>query len=169
MTTLFDAGAVGEDVLVVEMLYDRTAGDDADELVTVIDDRNEVCLHRAENEIVYGRTDLAGRILRSKREYVREDEVLKILDRHSVRFAALALYYEPEQVTLADRAYIGAVMLEHGDGRELALVHLLENLTDGIVAVYKGDILLGSHKKSYIHKIIPFLSLYPVLPGKVLP
>ena len=31
MTTLFDAGAVGEDVLVVEMFYDRTAGDDADE------------------------------------------------------------------------------------------------------------------------------------------
>ena len=168
LTILPVIAAVGEDVLVVEVLNDRTAGDDAYELVTVINDRNEVCLHRTENEIVNGRTYLAGRILRGEREHIREDKILKVLDGHRVRFAALTLDYEPEKIALADRAYIGAVMLEYGDRRVLALMHLLESLADSEVAVYEGYILLGTHKESYIHKIIPFLSLYPALPGKVL-
>ena len=168
LTILSEVAAVGEDVLVVEVLNDRTTGDDAYELVAVINDRNEVCLHRTENEIVNGRTYLARRILRGERKHIREDKILKVLDGHRVRLTALTLNYEPEKVAFADRADIGAVMLEHGDRRELTLMHLLESLTDSEVAVYKCYILLGTHKESYIHKIIPFLSLYPALPGKVL-
>ena len=168
LTILPVIAVVGEYVLVVEVLNDRTAGDDAYEFVAVINDRNEVCLHRTDNEIVNGRTYLAGRVLRGEREHIREDKILKVLDGHRVRFAALPLNYEPKKVALTDRADIGAVMFEHGDRRELALMHLLESLTDREVAVYKCYILLGTHKESYIHKIIPFLSLYPALPGKVL-
>ena len=151
LTILQTIAALGEDILVVEVLDYRTARYDADEHVAVIDDWNEVRLHRTDYQIIDGRSDKAGRILGGQREHIGETEVFKLLDGHCVRFAALALDYEPEKVAFADRADICAVAPENGDSRILAGMHLLECLADSKVAVNKCNILLGAHKKSYVH------------------
>ena len=143
-----------ENVLLVEMLDYRAAGNDPYEHTAVIRYRHEIRLHRPYYQVLDRRTDGYRRILSRLVKESRKTYILKVLDRHSVRLAAFTLYYEPQEITLADRRDIMPVAVKHRNSRKACRMHLFERLPDSGIGIYEDYILLGAGKESDIHIIL---------------
>ena len=151
---LFSCLILWEDVLLVEMLDYRAAGNDPYEHSAVISDRNEIRLHSPDDQVFDRSTYSDRRILFCLIQKIRQTEILKALYRHGMRLAAFALDYEPQQVALAYSCDIMTVTVEDRDSRKARSMHLFQCLSDCKIRIHKDYILLGARKESYIHIIL---------------
>ena len=133
------------------MLDDGTPRDDAYEHAPVISDRDKIRLHCADYQILDRSVDGHRRVLLCLVQQFSQTDVLKILDRHRVRLAALALDDEPEKVALTYGRNIMALAVKDRNSRKTLGMHLFERLPDRKISIYESYILLGAGKKSYIH------------------
>ena len=145
---------LGKDVLLVEMLDYRTAGYDPDKHSAVIRDRNEICLHRSDDQVFYRSAYCDRRVLFCLIQKIRQAEILKALYRHGMRLAAFALDDEPQKVALAYRCNIVTVTVKDRNSRKARSMHLFQCLSDSEISIHKDYILLGARKESYIHTIL---------------
>lgn len=148
----FSEGGLGL-LLLGETPDDVLPGDDADEAVEIVHHRDKILADDGVQQLVHGGGDADGGVFP---EDVPDVEPFQLLHGAGTR-GAFVRQKPPEEIPLADGAYILALAVDDGDGAAAVMPELFQALAYGVVVVQVGDAMLRRQKVSDIHNDASFL------------
>lgn len=132
---------------------DVLTGDDADEAVQIVHYGNEVVPDDGIQQLINGSGDADGGIFP---EDIPDVEPLQLFHGAGTG-GSLVRQKPPEEISLADGAYVLAFAVDNGDGAAAMVPELFQTLADGVVVIQVGDALLRRQEISNIHSDASFL------------
>ena len=128
-------------------------GDDADEAVQIVHHRDKILADDGVQQLVHGGGDADGGVLP---ENIPDVEPFQLLHGAGTGGAFVG-QKPPEEVPLADGAYVPPLAVDDGDGAAAVMPELFQALAYGVVVVQVGDAMLRRQKVSDIHNDASFL------------
>ena len=132
--------------MLVEIIDQLLPSDHTDEVVRIIDDRNEVLPGSALHDIFHAGVDLHRLIVILHRD-IGHPDLFRVLQLH-----VEIVFDFPEQVTLGHGAIVFAVLRQDRDGRVAVELHFFERLPQCIIFLEICNITFRSQEEKNIHE-----------------
>ena len=143
-------------LLLGEIADDVFSGNNAGEISKIVHHRDKILIHGVAEQLFHTDGDPNGGIVVSTKK-VTDVQLFQVL--HGTDLPRLGVVGEnlPEEIALADGAYILAAAGDDGNCRIAVVPHLFQSLAEGVVIVEIGDTVLGEQKISNVHCSASFL------------